>query len=51
MGQCTEAWFIGWDCAITHGAALATSHNDAATASNPRATLFRFLWNQCIIVS
>lgn len=50
IGQCTEAWFIGWDCAMTHGAAPATSHSDANVASRVRAIGFSLRRNQCIMV-
>src|SRR3989344_3220515 len=50
MGLCTEPWFIGWDCAMTHGVAPATSHSEAIVASRPRAIGFSFRRNQCIMV-
>ena len=46
MEQGAETGSAGWGCAITHGAAAATSHNDVAVASKPRATGFILFRNQ-----
>ncbi len=36
---------------MTHGAAAAISHNDATMTLKLRAIGFKFLWNQCNILS